>query len=726
MYSRSIIKRRLMSAQKKLGWLPMEHSIKEVEESNDRLSRAYSQEDGKQLRPLSDGERHWILNERAMCQCDFRYWLTRYAMIRSFDARIIRCNPNVAQSIMIDVWAEQEEKRAAIMVQQLKARQLGMSTLTELAICHRVQFWPNVSAVVASSDPKKSEKMAEMMQLAWRYQPWWLLPSLTTGRAGQLIEFGGHGSSVSIQHGSQFSGIARGTTPDCFHLSEVPDFDDPENLIDAALLRAVHESPYTLGILESTAAGLGNWWHNTWKISKENWPKGRSRLRPIFLPWFVGTDIWPTETWVKMHPVPDHWEPEDVTRRHAERAESYVRTNDLLSKYLGSDWKMPRHQMWFWEIDRAEHVRKRQLPHFLQEMPADDEEAFQTTNITAFDFETIQFYQERIPDIYSQGGGVYGIQGPSDEIPERLQPASRQIDRNKPSIEITCRWNPIQKPYKYTLVPLKWQGYSEDDGLGKFYIWEMPKKDYLYGVGVDLSEGIGLDRSALEVLRKGTIEENDRQVCEFASPHANSIDFWPLCMAVGTLYSQPVFGEMRQAKMVIECRWQGENTQHELRKRGWNNVHLWQRTDRKRLQASRANRVGWFTNAWSRPMMMDYLLKGLRDNWIDIHSPWFIHEMKTLEKEEGAQDLRAQYNEHDDRIMALGFCFYSLHYLELRGGDYLLAQKRASLRDAANREPIVYLAGPGERVPTDDEAHEIEGQLIDMQRYYDEGEELGL
>ena len=121
-------------------------------------------------------------------------------------------------------------------------------------------------------------------------------------------------------------------------------------------------------MLESTAAGRHDWWHRKWLYNIANWSTGRSRLRPNFLPWFVGTDIWPPDTWVHAHPIPLDWRPFDSTIAHAERAAEYVRDTPLLTKYLGSGWVMPRRQMWFYEIERAEAVANKSLNKFLGEI----------------------------------------------------------------------------------------------------------------------------------------------------------------------------------------------------------------------------------------------------------------------------------------------------------------------------------------------------------------------
>ena len=47
----------------------------------------------------------------------------------------------------VNASAEMDQKDWAIMMIQVKARQLGVSTLTELAVAHRVQFWADVKSV---------------------------------------------------------------------------------------------------------------------------------------------------------------------------------------------------------------------------------------------------------------------------------------------------------------------------------------------------------------------------------------------------------------------------------------------------------------------------------------------------------------------------------------------------------------------------------------------------
>lgn len=708
MYSPRVTDRRIAEAQKntsvKLHRYPVEQCLRNKSHLNLLIN-----DQGNLSRALTQEEIQWIENERTVSQCDFLYWAARYATIKSWADQPILFEPNIAQKIKLDIWSELEESGRAISEMNLKSRQLGVTTLTELALAHRVQFYSHVNAVAASADPEKSAKMAKIMEFCWENEPWWLMPGTTKYNTGELIEFGKQNSAVSIQHGAQFNGIARGTTPTVCHLSELTDFKDPEKSVDASLLRAMHESPWMFLVLESTALGRRNWWHKTWEFSVENWKEGRARLCPVFLPWYVGTDIYPTDTWLRSRPVPRNWKPKELTLKHAENAREYVYSSPLLFKHLAENrkWQMPVEQMWFWEVTRDEYEAKGELAEFYSELCSNDKEAFQSTHQSVFSTDVITNYRENVREPLA----VFGILGPESEIPYRLQPERSEINPNLPPLTVKCNWNQNSK-HEYKLVPLKFTGYSAYSFTNKLFIWEMPEDGYQYGIGADTSDGIGLDRSVIEVVRKGTMDKKDEQVAEFASSYINALDLWPICMAIGTFYSTKIRGELRQAKMVIECNRNGETTQHELRKRGWSHLHQWLRYDRKRLDESKATRIGWFTQQWSRDLMMDNLVKYLRDNWLDINSPWFVEEMAELERDIEKQKIAAASGGHDDRIMALGIVLISLHMMELRGPTKLMAEERE-----ARKGPDVYpVYTPGAQ------GRETNLEGTPLERYLDSGE----
>jgi hypothetical protein len=630
-------------------------------------------------RPLTPHERQWVVNERTLATLDARYWYTRYARIVNDQNVNVPFVPNVAQRMVIDFWGELEAKGWAIMMVQLKARQLGVSTLTELEVLRRGLFTPDVNGVVASCDDDKSKLMFLMIERAWEQQPWWLVPGAVQHKTGKYLKLQNN-STISVESGSQMSGIGRGYTPQIVHISELADFFDAGALIDDSLLHAVHPHPSTFFVLESTAKGFDNWWHDTWEQSEREWNKGVPGLCPIFLPWFCGRDIYPTKTWLRQRPIPPDWVPSEKTETHAVKAALYVRTSDRLKAVYAADWTMPVAQQWYYEKKYEAAVEKNRLPQFLSEMPSDPNEAFQSTNIAAVDVEDCLWYRDRA--LARPPLAVLGIRGPLEEIPVRFQPTARELDPRsafKP-VTLTTYLGAVESVYH--LVPLIFNSYSESP-FGRLYLWELPEDGWEYGLGIDMGDGVGQDRSVIEVFRRISLHEPWVQCAEFATPYMNSLDFWPIVQAVAIYFSVRRYGSIKQPKIVVECRGNGETVQLELKKCGWSNFHYWVKYDTRKIDQSKAHHLGVLTNGPFRRMMMDKILHVFNNRDVDLRSPWMCDEFRRLERDELRQQFRADSGGHDDRIMAMGFVLWSLDALQLS-----VRSKRRSQVTSDDGDPV--------------------------------------
>ncbi|MHA2064565.1 MAG: hypothetical protein ACXABY_09320 [Candidatus Thorarchaeota archaeon] len=658
--------------------MPIEVPVADVEENVKHLDSLIDD------RPLTKLEAQFIANERLMCANNFRYYAERYCHIQHFEGGVRKFEPNVAQNIALDLFGQLEEIGRSISVQFLKARQLGISTLCELCISHRVQFIPETNSLIGSSDPVKSTKMSKMMLMNWEKMPWWLLPKMTKRVTGELYEFGDQRSSVTVAHGSAMSGIGRGSTFQAFHLSELADFINPAENVDASLIKATHESPLLFRALESTAKGRGrgNWWHTTWEDSKKYYWRGQSRFCPVFLPWYVGTDIYPPEALKSAMPVPESWVPSELTEQHAEKAKEYVKGSELLRRHLGQEWEMPREQMFYWENERRMYLDKGELAKFCEEMPADDNEAFQSTGTTVFPVEVLQDLRENA----KAPKGVYTIIGDPKEIAQRHWPSARELDRRYQPITVTAKWRPTHKPHTYQLIRMKTDIITDNDWNNRLKIWEWPDGDYDYGIGVDCGYGIGSDRSVIQVMRKPTMWRNGAQVAEWASDSHNALDMWPLLMAIGTLYSIKRQGMYKQPLIAIETAASGENLLHEVRKRGLYNHHQFKRYDRKKMD-NNTNRLGFQTVGWSRAMMLDYYIQAVKDGVLDLNSDDLLNEMGNFAEDPNTQKLQATQGYHDDRLMAIGIINFCLTVDDTKGYTASLKERLAQ-RDILEMDPV--------------------------------------
>lgn len=676
---------RALRAASKPVWSLRYHSQSEIEQAIGHFNDLWDSDHGRLTRPLRPDEQQFVTNERKLCALDFRgYWLPNYAWIINWQKKPSRFAPNIAQDIILDLWADSEVQGHAIWMQQLKARRLGVSTLSELAVQHRVQFHPYTNAVVASADPDKTVEMANIIKFCLDQQPWWLLPKVTKIYKAIPIEFAEQYCTLTIQAGNQFNGVARGSSPNVIHLSELCEWQDAEDLIEAALLPAVLDSPDVFGMLESTAKGPG-YWKKKWEESKRDYPRGRSRLRPVFLPWYVGTDIYPTPAALRARPIPPDWTPSDRTIAHAERARQYVTTDPLLFKYLAKgdlSWQMPREQLWWREIGYEQAREAKTLNIFLAEYCADDFEAFQNSNIPVIDPEILLGYQERTrPPI-----ACYTIVGP--DIPAGMVTPLRYQDASKPPITVATKELTPRFDVKYQLIPLRFEGYPALDEGMKLLVWEHPQPSHVYGLGVDCAEGMGQDNTVIEILRESMPTREPGQVAEWASNYVTAFQAWPLVLALGCWYStfSPALSRRGQCRIVIETQTNGSSLQNELRKRGWTHFHPWQYNDTKKQRRDfEVARVGVMTNVWWRATLMDMLLTCLSEEAIDLPSPYVISELTTLERVQGKRKEEAAAGANDDRILALGHVLLSLHMNKPPAKQY--ARRRVSYVPGLDPDP---------------------------------------
>lgn len=698
MYSPIIIKKKLNSLQDVINKRPKDQQFSltkfTIAESRyyveELHKRTIFNEKGKPLKidNLSQVDLNFIENERLICQNDFLYWATHYAFIKSKltdDVEsIILFSPNIPQRIMIDIWGDIEEQFHAIMLMYLKARQGGISTANELAIAHRVQFYERVNALVASSDPDKTKKMAGMMQLCWELQPFWLMPAYSIATSKEVWAIFENKSSVTCQHGTAMSGIARGETPDVAHISELPDFRNPIEDVDAALLNAVHENPSTFIVLESTAkgkTGQGEWWYDKWNFAKKWYPRNKTRLRPIFFPWFTFSDVWPTKTWCHQF-LPknlDEWQPKEITKAHAQKCAESVSSDPILRKYLGRNWTLPQHQQYWWEFTRQEYEENGQLHKFLEEMPATAEEAFQRSGRGVFSLEQIEWLRNHAkplarwkcptPYICTDSDcihrAVFGIIG--DGISPEDEPSIQEIDQTRPYITVKVDWDFDSTPKIYRLLPLI---HDPDLWNNRLFIYQYPSQissEEEIATGIDGAEGLEGrgDNSVIEVIKKMTLFSPAEQIAEFASMSLSTAELLPFALAIGTFYSNATKTDVTQCKQVIETNFGGgAGLQHQMRLAGWANFHRWEGAYQN-IKRRSTSQIGWETNSWTRILLTTQVVKAIKDGAFRIHSPHLIEELSNLQKDSDNERVESKGNEHDDRAFAGFFAFFSLHAWEL-------------------------------------------------------------
>lgn len=662
------------------------HSREQVNEWNLRLEDIRGK-DGGFSRDLQREEAQWVENERTICKFDHLYALGRYAHIKNRTNDIVPFEPNIAQRIALDVLAQMESQGVELVLQFLKARRLGISTLFQLLIWARMMFTRNINAVIGASSPGDSEKLSSMFLLATQYTPYWMRPLCTYFKdsVGRFKQSGQGGfwefafstheraavNRLDLVHGNQDTqDIGRSFNPSCVHLTEMAKFQNCDRSIDGGLMRAMIPSPKNLACFEGTGEGAEGWWPEKWEFNKKFYgvPGSGARMRPTFLPWYVGTDLYPTLTDLETQGWPgikDKWEPNERTAAQAAQAKTYVQSTDLLRKHLGAKWEMPRIQQFYHEVSIKEYKIKKRLHVWLQEMAADDKSAFASNFKSVYDAELLLRYRDAVvPPLEIAGGyAVYGLKGKcgaDDIVPKRFQPIGH--NHRAQSLRVVSDWTKHYAPFEFELYPLQFKGYSEFDESGKIIIWELPKHGEVYALSTDNGDGVEEDNSVIQILRKGGPGRCDAQVCEFASNEVSGVELWPWVLALGTLYAVRRDGKMQLPLLIPETnREGGQRLLKDVELRGWPLRNMY--SERTRNSTSRgvsAISYGWHMSPSNRDDLILYGSSAVENEVLEINSPELVNELSSFIKHPTGKKGAAK-GKKDDRIIGLFLAFHALY-----------------------------------------------------------------
>lgn len=701
MYSPSIIGQRLEYAQSTLGFTPVYHSRAEVD-SFIKSMREWEKKDEQGnvifTRDLTPKEHRFILNEKTLCTCDAAYWLTRYAFLSDETNTSVRFKFRDTQRIYYKIISDLEEKGFSIELIIAKARQQFVTTLTELLVGHRIFFHRDVNAITASADRVKSEEMGRKVLFAYDNLPWWLRrkASRRVETVPGILEFDTLNSRLSIQHGSgtsrsrggQKTGIGRGTTPTVYHLSEVSAYPNPEQQIEAAIFKAVHASPKVFGVLESTFAGDVGWFPDKYKFAKDQWVNGLSRLCPLFFHWPCATDLYPTKTWLAMHPIQD-WSEHQIADKIKEqilKAELFMRNSPPLAKIFGNNWEMPAEQMWFYFVTYFEHEQSGAMATMLQEYPCDDIEAMQSSYDNVFGKETIAVCNTNRDKAFN----IYSIVGTA--IDSKFDPPEDEIDYDQDRIMLSHTPPREDNTYRWELIPMKYSYYEDlancpQDKMGdmvKRYLPQADAKLFVYpqalqkdtletSLGIDTSNGISQDSTVIAGATKGNGLVPDIQIAEFRSEYVNHVEAFAFAFPIALF----LLSLNKHANDILRWPWcgieqiaaVGDTCQVQLRRMGYplGRFFRFGRYDSVELNKKSSQKVGWYTVRWSRDLLVGYFIHAIKNGWYKLNSPFTIDECRTFEvhyTSTGKEKMEHSSIAHDDGLFGNAIATFINHDLD--------------------------------------------------------------
>lgn len=230
---------------------------------------------------------------RLRCRYDFEYWCATCATIRDKrSGRDVRFRLNAPQRRVAGVLEDDRLAGRPIRMILLKARQWGGSTLVQLYMawiqsCHRRNWHSLICAHVKDTASvirgMYTKLLGDYPEELWdgdagpEFKPF--------ERALNVRTIMGRGCRVTIGSAEKQEAI-RGSDYAMAHLSETAFWPETQKRSPADFIRGVCGSvpmePYTLVVMESTANGVGNYFHVEWLRCS----RGYGDKHAVFVPWY--------------------------------------------------------------------------------------------------------------------------------------------------------------------------------------------------------------------------------------------------------------------------------------------------------------------------------------------------------------------------------------------------------------------------------------------------------
>jgi hypothetical protein len=287
---------------------------------------------------------------RLKFQNDFETYAKHCLKIRTKDGGMRSFSLNKAQLYVNSKLEEQIKRTGKVRAIILKGRQQGMSTLVEGRFYWKVTHRNGVRAFILTHDKEATNNLFDMVQRYHANCPDIVRPSAGISNAKELL-FDRLDSGYKVGTAGN-KGVGRSSTIQYFHGSEAAFWPNAHEHAKG-IMQAVPGIGESEVIIESTAFGVGNYFHSQWEMALAN----ESEFIPIFVPWF-----WQPEYSI---PVGEDFSLDDY---ETEIRDLYKLTNEQMS------WRKNKIQQLSINGLNADKA-------FKQEYPCNPNEAFQMSGI---------------------------------------------------------------------------------------------------------------------------------------------------------------------------------------------------------------------------------------------------------------------------------------------------------------------------------------------------------
>ncbi len=530
---------------------------------------------------------------------DFEYWARSMTTISDKGkGRDTAFTLNRPQRIYLKAMEELRLNGKPIDIILCKARQWGGSTLTQLYMLWiQLVHKKNWNSVICGDIEKQSSIVAGMLaKVISRYPTW-----ATGGIQLTTTPYQGAQKTRVINWSNSRYSLGSAQKPDSLrsedismaHLTEVGLWKatqgrKPEDLVQS-IFGSIASGPYTMKVIESTAKGVGNFFHRTWIEATEH----RNNFTPVFIPWYS------IDLYSKPIKENDYGIFVDSMDEYEKELFGLGATLEAISWYRDKRREIPDE----WRL--------------FSEFPSTANEAFQSSGQRVFRTTYVSDARKSCVPPSFVGDVIAHCNNKSEFVP--------------------C-------------VP------GEDKGEDMLRIWIMPDKEQhlrdRYVVTVDVGGTSNkADYSCIVVADR--IAMLDGGVPEIVACWHGHIEHDKLAwkaMEIARAYDN--------ALLVIEANTletegtEGDNFEYILNEISGKYSNLYCRTSLQEVKQGRPRRWGFHTNSSTKPMVINFLIKALRDGLYVERCIETTYELELYEYKDNGKEMGAIEGNHDDRVMA--------------------------------------------------------------------------
>ena len=216
---------------------------------------------------------------RQRLKSDYVHYAAKALKIRSKSGEVIPFRLNKAQTSIHETLQEQKARTGRVRALILKGRQQGCSTYVGGRFYHRSTHRKGTRVFILTHEDAATQNLFEMVDRYHENCPALVKPVTGAANAKELF-FSALDSGYKVGTAGT-KGVGRSSTIQLFHGSEVA-FWPHADTHAAGVLQAVPDEDDTEVILESTANGLGNFFHTKWREAESE----ESDYIAIFVPWY--------------------------------------------------------------------------------------------------------------------------------------------------------------------------------------------------------------------------------------------------------------------------------------------------------------------------------------------------------------------------------------------------------------------------------------------------------